>query len=202
MIAAPLIVTAFSAALFGGLLSPAITYGFERMSEYEIKWPEFTRKTSKSGAAEARDCRFYLTTRLVQSCDADIIINDLQLFWQTFFPPPPLPPSPLNCQAHMCNNVHSPPVVQKLNSELVDGRQVESPAILMAGHSGGGWEGGEAAGECTGGRHHHQPHQQNSLSHVLAVRDWIHALERRKEDGGGWRDDRTNQRPHHDKGRD
>merc|ERR1712168_372491 len=62
-------------------------------------------------------------------------------------------------------------------------RQVESPAILMAGHSGGGWEGGEAAGECT-------------------VRDWIHALERRKEDGGGWRDDRTNQRPHHDKGRD
>merc|ERR1711935_418460 len=50
LIAAPLIVTAFSAALFGGLLSPAITYGFERMSEYEIKWPEFTRKTtSKSG---------------------------------------------------------------------------------------------------------------------------------------------------------
>ena len=82
LIAAPLIVTAFSAALFGGLLSPAITYGFERMSEYEIKWPEFTRKTSsKSGAREDRDCRFYLTTRLVQSCDADIIINDLQLFF-------------------------------------------------------------------------------------------------------------------------
>ena len=95
LIAAPLIVTAFSAALFGGLLSPAITYGFERMSEYEIKWPEFTRKTSsKSGAREDRDCRFYLTTRLVQSCDADIIINDLQLFWQTFFSPGP-PPLPL-----------------------------------------------------------------------------------------------------------
>ena len=93
LIAAPLIVTAFSAALFGGLLSPAITYGFERMSEYEIKWPEFTRKTSsKSGAREDRDCRFYLTTRLVQSCDADIIINDLQLFWQTFFSPGPPPP--------------------------------------------------------------------------------------------------------------
>ena len=90
MIAAPLIVTAFSAALFGGLLSPAITYGFERMSEYEIKWPEFTRKTSKSGAAEARDCRYYLTTRLVQSCDADIIINDLQLFCKHFFHPHPL----------------------------------------------------------------------------------------------------------------
>ena len=149
MIAAPLIVTAFSAALFGGLLSPAITYGFERMSEYEIKWPEFTRKTSKSGAAEARDCRFYLTTRLVQSCDADIIINDLQLFWQTFFPAPPSPP---NCQELMCNNVHSPPVVQKLNSELVDGRQVESPSILVARHSRGRWEGGEEARECTGGR--------------------------------------------------
>ena len=93
LIAAPLIVTAFSAALFGGLLSPAIAYGFERMSEYEIKWPEFTRKTSsKSGAREDRDCRFYLTTRLVQSCDADIIINDLQLFWQTFFSPGPSPP--------------------------------------------------------------------------------------------------------------
>merc|ERR1712223_1318221 len=50
----PLIGTAFSAALFGGLLSPAITYGFERMSEYEIKWPEFTRKTSsKSGKSRA-----------------------------------------------------------------------------------------------------------------------------------------------------
>merc|ERR1712112_740907 len=54
LIAAPLIVTAFSAALFGGLLSPAISYGFERMSEYEIKWPEFTRKTSsKSGKSRA-----------------------------------------------------------------------------------------------------------------------------------------------------
>ena len=102
MIAAPLIVTAFSAALFGGLLSPAITYGFERMSEYEIKWPEFTRKTSKSGAAEARDCRFYLTTRLVQSCDADIIINDLQLFWQTFFPAPPLPPKLPGAYVQQC----------------------------------------------------------------------------------------------------
>ena len=103
LIAAPLIVTAFSAALFGGLLSPAITYGFERMSEYEIKWPEFTRKTSsKSGAREDRDCRFYLTTRLVQSCDADIIINDLQLFWQTFFSPGPSPSPPQSTQEPIC----------------------------------------------------------------------------------------------------
>jgi len=103
LIAAPLIVTAFSAALFGGLLSPAITYGFERMSEYEIKWPEFTRKTSsKSGAREDRDCRFYLTTRLVQSCDADIIINDLQLFWQTFFSPGPPPSPPQSTQEPIC----------------------------------------------------------------------------------------------------
>ena len=110
LIAAPLIVTAFSAALFGGLLSPAITYGFERMSEYEIKWPEFTRKTSsKSGAREDRDCRFYLTTRLVQSCDADIIINDLQLFWQTFFSPGPSP-SPKHSGANMCNIMHFAPI--------------------------------------------------------------------------------------------
>ena len=83
-----MIITAFSAALFGGLLSPAITYGFERMSEYEIKWPEFTRKKNgtKSGA-EARDCSYYLTTRLVQSCDADLIINELHLFWTNSFHP-------------------------------------------------------------------------------------------------------------------
>ena len=86
LIAAPMIITAFSAALFGGLLSPAITYGFERMSEYEIKWPEFTRKKNgtKSGG-EARECSYYLTTRLVQSCDADLIINELQLFWTNLF---------------------------------------------------------------------------------------------------------------------
>lgn len=53
LIAAPLIVTAFSAALFGGLLSPAISYGFERMSEYEIQWPEFKRKHEKSGDARS-----------------------------------------------------------------------------------------------------------------------------------------------------
>merc|ERR1719153_1153860 len=52
LIAAPMIITAFSAALFGGLLSPAITYGFERMSEYEIRWPEFTRK-KKSGKSRS-----------------------------------------------------------------------------------------------------------------------------------------------------
>lgn len=61
LIAAPLIVTAFSAALFGGLLSPAITYGFERMAEYEIKWPEFTRKKS-SGKSRALDAFSWLET--------------------------------------------------------------------------------------------------------------------------------------------
>jgi len=55
LIAAPLIVTAFSAALFGGLLSPAISYGFERMSEYEIQWPEFKRKHEKSGDSRSLD---------------------------------------------------------------------------------------------------------------------------------------------------
>jgi hypothetical protein len=84
LIAAPLIVTAFSAALFGGLLSPAITYGFERMAEYEIKWPEFTRK--KSSGAENKillssddTCSYYLSTHIVQSCDDDVLINDHSL---------------------------------------------------------------------------------------------------------------------------
>jgi len=63
LIAAPMIITAFSAALFGGLLSPAITYGFERMSEYEIKWPEFTRK--KNGKSRGLDFSWLETLEAV-----------------------------------------------------------------------------------------------------------------------------------------
>jgi hypothetical protein len=52
------------------------------MSEYEIKWPEFTRKTSaKSGAVQLErtddGCTYYLTTRIVQSCDASLVLSDL-----------------------------------------------------------------------------------------------------------------------------
>jgi len=111
LIAAPLIVTAFSAALFGGLLSPAITYGFERMSEYEIKWPEFTRKTSKSGKSRALQFSWLDTLEAVGK------------------------------------------VVAKLESV-----QVESSHHL----------------------HQPSPHQQNSLSHVLAVGGWIRKIRRRR----------------------
>lgn len=48
VLGAPVVLTAFAAALFGGILSPLVSTGFEAMSEYEIQWPEFKRKTETS----------------------------------------------------------------------------------------------------------------------------------------------------------
>lgn len=44
VLGAPVVITAFAAALFGGLLSPLISIGLSRMSEFEIEWPEFKQK--------------------------------------------------------------------------------------------------------------------------------------------------------------
>eukprot|EP00091_Calanus_sinicus_P024938 TRINITY_DN9246_c0_g1_i1.p1 TRINITY_DN9246_c0_g1~~TRINITY_DN9246_c0_g1_i1.p1 ORF type:complete len:179 (-),score=49.01 TRINITY_DN9246_c0_g1_i1:153-689(-) len=44
VLGAPVVITAFAAALFGGLLSPLISSGLNRMSEFEIEWPEFKQK--------------------------------------------------------------------------------------------------------------------------------------------------------------
>lgn len=44
VLGAPVVITAFAAALFGGLLSPLISIGLNRMSEFEIEWPEFKQK--------------------------------------------------------------------------------------------------------------------------------------------------------------
>jgi len=52
LIAAPLIVTAFSAALFGGLLSPAITYGLNRIGSLEFVQRKRRRKSGKSRSLE------------------------------------------------------------------------------------------------------------------------------------------------------
>merc|ERR1711936_1308691 len=44
VLGAPVVITAFAAALFGGLLSPLISEGLSRMSEYQIEWPSFSQR--------------------------------------------------------------------------------------------------------------------------------------------------------------
>merc|ERR1711872_677198 len=44
VLGAPVVITAFAAALFGGLLSPLISSGLARMAELEIEWPEVKQK--------------------------------------------------------------------------------------------------------------------------------------------------------------
>jgi len=44
VLGAPVVITAFAAALFGGLLSPLISSGLSRMAEFEIEWPEVKQK--------------------------------------------------------------------------------------------------------------------------------------------------------------
>ena len=48
---APLVITAFVAALLGGFLSPMISSGLSRLGEYEIQWPEVKRKIPGIGKA-------------------------------------------------------------------------------------------------------------------------------------------------------
>merc|ERR1712117_51133 len=61
VLGAPVAITAFAAALFGGILSPLISEGLSRMSEYQIEWPSFNqrvekrRKTKTKAGSKARD---------------------------------------------------------------------------------------------------------------------------------------------------
>merc|ERR1712241_1034744 len=47
VLGAPVVITAFAAALFGGLLSPLISEGLSRMSEYQIEWPTFSQRVER-----------------------------------------------------------------------------------------------------------------------------------------------------------
>merc|ERR1711874_899408 len=47
VLGAPVVITAFAAALFGGLLSPLISEGLSRMSEYQIEWPSFSQRVER-----------------------------------------------------------------------------------------------------------------------------------------------------------
>jgi len=44
VLAAPLVITAFIAALIGGILSPMVSDGLSRLGQYEIEWPEVKRR--------------------------------------------------------------------------------------------------------------------------------------------------------------
>jgi len=44
IVAAPLVITAFIAALIGGILSPMVSDGLSRLGQYEIEWPEVKRR--------------------------------------------------------------------------------------------------------------------------------------------------------------
>jgi len=47
VLGAPVVITAFAAALFGGILSPLISEGLSRMSEYQIEWPSFSQRVER-----------------------------------------------------------------------------------------------------------------------------------------------------------
>merc|ERR1712223_40534 len=47
VLGAPVVITGFAAALFGGLLSPLISGGLSRMSEYQIEWPSFSQRVER-----------------------------------------------------------------------------------------------------------------------------------------------------------
>jgi len=44
VLGAPLVITAFIAAMVGGVLSPLISDGLSRLGQYEIEWPEVKRR--------------------------------------------------------------------------------------------------------------------------------------------------------------
>ena len=47
-IAAPIIITAFAAALLGGIVSPMFSRALSRLGEYTIEWPQVKRKVPTS----------------------------------------------------------------------------------------------------------------------------------------------------------
>ena len=47
VLGAPVVITAFAAALFGGILSPLISEGLSRMGDYQIEWPSFSQRVEK-----------------------------------------------------------------------------------------------------------------------------------------------------------
>ena len=54
VLGAPLVITAFVAALVGGIVGPLISDGLARLGEYEIQWPQVRRKIIQQEEEEGR----------------------------------------------------------------------------------------------------------------------------------------------------
>lgn len=52
VLATPVVLTAFVAAIVGGILSPLITEGLTRLGEYEIEWPEVKRRVPSTESSD------------------------------------------------------------------------------------------------------------------------------------------------------
>jgi len=52
VLGAPLVITAFIAAVLGGVLSPMISDGLSRLGQYEIEWPEVKRRVPSIETSE------------------------------------------------------------------------------------------------------------------------------------------------------
>merc|ERR1712079_611097 len=56
VLGAPVVITAFAAALFGGILSPLLSEGLSRMSDYQIEWPTFEQKVQRRRKTKTKTC--------------------------------------------------------------------------------------------------------------------------------------------------
>merc|ERR1712156_385532 len=66
VLGAPVVITAFAAALFGGLLSPLISSGLSRMAELEIEWPEVKQKVDNKKKTKTTKNRTKLISKARQ----------------------------------------------------------------------------------------------------------------------------------------
>merc|ERR1712079_417400 len=66
VLGAPVVITAFAAALFGGLLSPLISSGLSRMAEFEIEWPEIKQKVDNKKKTKTTKNRTKLISKARQ----------------------------------------------------------------------------------------------------------------------------------------
>jgi len=66
VLGAPVVITAFAAALFGGLLSPLISSGLSRMADLEIEWPEVKQKVDNKKKTKTTKNRTKLVSKARQ----------------------------------------------------------------------------------------------------------------------------------------
>jgi len=55
VLGAPVVITAFLAALVGGIMSPFISEGISRLGQYEIEWPEVKRRVPVPSSETSED---------------------------------------------------------------------------------------------------------------------------------------------------